>query len=99
MHRDIKLENILVNTNENGQVTDLKLADFGFACVAQELNSEENFCGSIQYMAPEQLKEDGVYDQSADIWSMGHILFQLLTGSQVYDEEVEDDVELIKVIL
>lgn len=62
MHRDIKLENILVNVDENGQVSDLKLADFGFACAAQELNSEENFCGSIQYMAPEIFQEDGVYD-------------------------------------
>ena len=99
MHRDIKLENILVNTNENGQITELKLADFGFACTAQELNSEENFCGSIQYMAPELLQEGGVYDKSADIWSMGHILFQLLTGSLVYDEAVEDEVELINIIL
>ena len=55
MHRDIKLENILVNVDENGLMTELKLADFGFSCKAQVLDSEQNFCGSIPNMAPEQL--------------------------------------------
>ena len=99
MHRDIKLENILVNADASGQISSLKLADFGFACTAEELNSDDNFCGSLQYMAPEQLQSESVYDQSADIWSLGHILFQLLTGGQLYDEAVEDDSELAGIIL
>lgn len=53
MHRDIKMENILVNVDEQGQVTDLKLADFGFACSAEALPSNENLCGSLPFMAPE----------------------------------------------
>lgn len=86
MHRDIKMENILVNVDQNGQVTDLKLADFGFACKDQVLTSQDHFCGSLPYMSPEQLQENGTYDKSVDVWSMGHILFSLLNGSQLYDE-------------
>ena len=99
MHRDIKLENILVNVDSCGKISSLKLADFGFACTAEQLSSDDHFCGSLQYMAPEQLQEQSVYDQSADIWTMGHILFQLLTGGQLYDETVESDVELVNIIL
>lgn len=86
MHRDIKMENILVNVDQFGLVTDLKLADFGFACTAQVLASQDHFCGSLSFMAPEQLQENGTYDKRADVWSMGHILFSLLSGSQLFDE-------------
>ena len=53
MHRDIKLQNILVNIDEEGTVTNVKLADFGFACPNKVLSSKNNFCGSLPYMAPE----------------------------------------------
>ena len=55
MHRDIKIENILVNQDQQGQVIDIKLADFGYACNSEELSSEEGFYGTIPFMAPEQL--------------------------------------------
>ena len=53
MHRDIKMENILVNVDQCGQVTDLKLADFGFACISQVLASQDHSCGTLSFMAPE----------------------------------------------
>ena len=53
MHRDIKLQNILVNVDGKGMVTRVKLADFGFACQIEELSSKDNFCGSLPCMAPE----------------------------------------------
>ena len=53
MHRDIKMENILVNVDDDRQLIELKLADFGFSCKALVLDSEKHFCGSLPYMAPE----------------------------------------------
>ena len=98
MHRDIKMENILVNVDEAGQVTEVKLADFGFACNAEKLDSEDNFCGSLVFMAPEQLQKNATYDQRADIWSMGHVLFQVLTGSDIFDECESNETNLVNSI-
>ena len=62
MHRDIKLENILVNVDKQGAITNIKLADFGFACPNKTLLNTDNFCGSLPYMAPEQLEDGSTYD-------------------------------------
>ena len=57
MHRDIKLDNILVSIDEDGIIYDLKLADFGKA-VRFDTNSKfSGLCGTVGYMAPEQLKK------------------------------------------
>lgn len=57
VHRDIKPENLLVELNADGQVTELKLADFGLACeVTQPLLA---VCGTPTYVAPEILLETG----------------------------------------
>ena len=81
MHRDIKLQNILVNIDQkDGSIIDVKLADFGLACHCKVLNSESNLCGSIPYMAPEILTKGENYDQKVDIWGLGIILYELLIG-------------------
>nr|GMC91892.1 serine/threonine-protein kinase ATG1c-like [Ipomoea batatas] len=57
----------------------MKIADFGFARSLQPRGLAETLCGSPLYMAPEimQLQK---YDAKADLWSVGAILFQLVTG-------------------
>lgn len=57
----------------------LKLADFGFARVLPKTALAETLCGSPLYMAPEILRYEK-YDATADLWSVGTVLYELLTG-------------------
>ncbi|KAI8556706.1 hypothetical protein RHMOL_Rhmol05G0274700 [Rhododendron molle] len=77
IHRDLKPQNLLLSTNSDNAV--LKIGDFGFARSLQPRGLAETLCGSPLYMAPEimQLQK---YDAKADLWSVGAILFQLVTG-------------------
>jgi len=69
VHRDLKLENILVDTNLN-----VKLADFGFATFS-DTDKLNEYRGTKTYMAPE-IKESETYDgKKADVFSIGVILF------------------------
>ena len=55
MHCDLKLDNILVNTNDCGQITDLCISDFGLSSNIKEMRAGDDSRGSLPYMAPEQL--------------------------------------------
>ena len=82
LHRDIKPENILLDSQGR-----LKIADFGIAkLVGPEdlqnftLTRQDSVLGSPQYMAPEQIESPEDVDQRADIYSLGVVLYELLTG-------------------
>lgn len=72
VHRDIKPENILI-----GQEGSIKLCDFGWCVKGQELRS--TFCGTIDYMAPEMVKNQK-HSHEVDVWALGVLLYEMLHG-------------------
>ena len=83
VHRDLKLENILLDKNEN-----VKLCDFGFTREYEGKASYlQTFCGTVCYSAPEMLKGEKYAGEKVDVWSLGIILFALLTGELPFDED------------
>jgi len=82
-HRDLKPENLLLRSVEDDAA--IKIADFGFAkkVTSKKLTTQ---CGTPGYVAPEIL--EGVpYDESADMWSVGVILYILLGGYPPFHED------------
>ncbi len=74
VHRDLKLENILL-----GQDLNLKIADFGFACY-KNIDCPKSYRGTMTYMAPE-IKENKEYNGTqVDMFSFGVILFIIVQG-------------------
>ena len=84
LHRDLKPQNILLSDTSDDPV--LKIADFGFARALQPQDMAATVCGSPLYMAPEILRHEP-YDAKADLWSVGAILFELLTGRPPFSGE------------
>ncbi|KAG4984225.1 hypothetical protein JHK87_028974 [Glycine soja] len=76
VHRDLKPENILLATRSSS--SPIKLADFGLATYIKPGQSLHGLVGSPFYIAPEVLA--GAYNQAADVWSAGVILYILLSG-------------------
>ena len=82
IHRDIKLENILINRIEEGNYK-VKIADFGIVVLAPTQGCLKEKCGSPNYLAPEMLRNQG-YDSKCDIFSLGSVFFNLLTGHYLF---------------
>jgi eukaryotic-like serine/threonine-protein kinase len=81
VHRDIKPSNILI-----GRAGEAKITDFGIAQVKTEQTSSKGIIGSPSYMSPEQVKESPVDDKS-DIFSLGCVLYEMLTGEKAFSGE------------
>ncbi|KAL6708748.1 hypothetical protein ACN47E_002444 [Coniothyrium glycines] len=85
VHRDLKLENILLDKHG-----DVKLVDFGFT---REYEGKSNYlqtwCGTICYSAPEMLKGEKYAGEKVDVWSLGIILYALLVGELPFDDDDE----------
>ncbi|EON66794.1 CAMK/CAMKL protein kinase [Coniosporium apollinis CBS 100218] len=87
VHRDLKLENILLDKHEN-----VKLVDFGFTREYEGKASYlQTWCGTVCYSAPEMLKGDKYAGEKVDVWSLGIILYALLCGELPFDEDDEND--------
>ena len=92
IHRDLKPENILLVSSKND--IEVKVTDFGLAKKANR-DGLKTFCGTPQYFAPEVLKRKnnaqsgGRYGAAVDMWSLGVILYILLSGSFPFADDCE----------
>uniref|UniRef100_T1K1Z8 non-specific serine/threonine protein kinase n=2 Tax=Tetranychus urticae TaxID=32264 RepID=T1K1Z8_TETUR len=89
VHRDLKPQNILLCSKEpspNPHEITLKIADFGFARFLVEGSMAATLCGSPMYMAPEVIMSLQ-YGAKADLWSIGTIVFQCLTGKAPFNAQ------------
>jgi 5'-AMP-activated protein kinase catalytic alpha subunit len=76
LHRDIKLDNILLDGNGN-----VKIADFGVSKLVKPGDTMHEQSGTPAYIAPEILREQGYKGFKADIWSAGVVLYAMLCGT------------------
>src|ERR1017187_9583445 len=106
VHRDIKPENILLD--KQGRV---KIADFGIAKLLgpdrryEPLTADQQVMGTPHYMAPEQVEKPATVDHRADIFSLGVVFYEMLTGElplgkfQPPSQRVQVDVRLDEVVM
>jgi serine/threonine protein kinase len=106
VHRDIKPENVLVD--KYGRV---KIADFGIAKILGQatpngsLTGEKGVIGTPHYMAPEQIEKPATVDHRADIYSLGVVFYELLTGElplgrfPTPSQKIQVDVRLDEIVL
>lgn len=92
VHRDIKLENLLLDDNRT-----LKIIDFGFSVCIKPEQKINNFCGTPTYMAPEIVSKKEYYGPPIDVWALGVLLFVLLCGT--FPFRAQEEKELYKKII
>ena len=85
-HRDIKLENILLDKNNQ-----IKIIDFGFGMYNPEDKIQTFFCGTPNYMPPEIINKKSYIGEKADLWSLGVLLYKMLCADFPFKGENEKE--------
>jgi serine/threonine protein kinase len=102
VHRDLKPANLFLTRREDGG-PHIKVVDFGISKMLdpkmidggpKEMTKAFTVLGSPRYMAPEQLRNSKDVDGRADLWSLGAVLFQLLSGKSAFDADNNINVSL-----
>lgn len=84
VHRDLKLENILLNSDGF-----IKLIDFGLAKTITGKDLAKSKCGTPMYMAPELFDKTG-HNKDVDWWALGVLMYEMLVGkTPFFDDEME----------
>lgn len=95
IHRDIKPENILLDSKEVG-----KLCDFGWSNFFNGSRKRMTYCGTPEYLAPEMIKQGG-HDESLDLWNIGVLTYELLTGKPPFEganqSELYDNIVKVRI--
>eukprot|EP00041_Stephanoeca_diplocostata_P026932 m.734161 g.734161 ORF g.734161 m.734161 type:complete len:506 (+) comp23079_c0_seq2:561-2078(+) len=88
VHRDLKLENVLLDRNFNIKIADFGFADFFDTSLTTRMTE---WCGSPPYAAPEIFTGQPYYGPEIDVWSMGVVLYALVTGALPFQAPNFDD--------
>eukprot|EP00826_Nyctotherus_ovalis_P030099 TRINITY_DN2390_c0_g4_i1.p1 TRINITY_DN2390_c0_g4~~TRINITY_DN2390_c0_g4_i1.p1 ORF type:complete len:720 (-),score=267.85 TRINITY_DN2390_c0_g4_i1:106-2265(-) len=95
IHRDIKPENILMDAKDSA-----KLCDFGWSNFFNSSRTRYTYCGTPDYLSPEMIRQQG-HDQRLDIWNLGVLLFEMLTGRPPFEgrnqKELFDNIIRLKI--
>ncbi len=96
IHRDIKPSNMMISLND-----EVKIMDFGIAKLLGErgLTSTGAKVGTLYYMSPEQIEKPKEVDYKTDLFSLGIVLFEMLTGNLPYNIDTESDFKLMNEIV
>lgn len=82
VHRDLKIENIMISTSG-----EIKIIDFGLSNLFDSRKQLHTFCGSLYFAAPELLKASPYIGPEVDVWSFGVVLYVLVCGKVPFDDE------------
>ncbi|KAK3672585.1 Serine/threonine-protein kinase [Recurvomyces mirabilis] len=82
VHRDLKIENILISKNG-----DIKIIDFGLSNLFSPRSHLKTFCGSLYFAAPELLQAKQYTGPEVDVWSFGIVLYVLVCGKVPFDDQ------------